>query len=51
MNEWFAPQLEDYQDPNVEVVWKRPPYDPWMEEIAPPVDETYLRSRQPSDDQ
>ena len=50
MNEWFAPQLEDYQDPNVEVVWKRPPYDPWIDEVAPPVDETYLRGRQPSDD-
>ena len=37
MNEWFAPQLEDYQDPNEEIIWKRPSYDPWIDEIVPPV--------------
>jgi hypothetical protein len=50
MNEWFSPP-ENYQDPNEEIIWKRPKYDPWMDEPAPPVDETYLRGRQPSDDQ
>lgn len=41
-NEWFFPP-ENYQDPNEEIIWKRPKYDPWMSEpvgdkpvISPP---------------
>ena len=46
-NEWFSPP-ENYQDPNEEIIWKRPKYDPWLDESSPPVDmETYLRGRQP----